>query len=49
MQFRSRLAYGEFGLCPGWSGQPVLRRAAVRPGQRLTNEFADGRVPVRAE
>ena len=29
--------------------RPVLRRAAVKPGQRLTNEFADGRVPVRAE
>ncbi|HUJ43479.1 MAG TPA: exodeoxyribonuclease VII large subunit [Opitutaceae bacterium] len=30
-------------------GRPVARRAAVRVGQRLTNEFADGSVPVRAE
>jgi exodeoxyribonuclease VII large subunit len=29
--------------------RPVQRRAAVKPGQRLTNEFADGRVAVRAE
>jgi exodeoxyribonuclease VII large subunit len=29
--------------------RPVLRRAAVKSGQRLTNEFADGRVPVRAD
>jgi exodeoxyribonuclease VII large subunit len=30
-------------------GQPVPRRAMVKPGQRLTNEFADGSVKVRAE
>ena len=30
-------------------GQPVPRRATVKPGQRLTNEFADGSVKVRAE
>jgi exodeoxyribonuclease VII large subunit len=30
-------------------GRPVARRAAVKPGQRLSNEFADGSVPVRAE
>jgi exodeoxyribonuclease VII large subunit len=30
-------------------GRPVARRAAVQPGQRLTNEFADGRLNVRAE
>jgi exodeoxyribonuclease VII large subunit len=30
-------------------GKPVARRAAVKPGQRLTNEFADGPLGVRAE
>jgi len=30
-------------------GVPVLRGRAVRPGQRLTNEFADVRVNVRAD
>jgi exodeoxyribonuclease VII large subunit len=30
-------------------GRPVPRRAAVQAGQRLTNEFADGNVQVRAE
>ena len=30
-------------------GRPVPRRAAVAAGQRLTNEFADGSVRVRAE
>jgi exodeoxyribonuclease VII large subunit len=30
-------------------GRPVPRRAEVLPGQRLTNEFADGTVRVRAE
>jgi exodeoxyribonuclease VII large subunit len=30
-------------------GRPVPRRAAVKPGQRLANEFADGSVTVRAE
>jgi exodeoxyribonuclease VII large subunit len=30
-------------------GRPVARRAAIRAGQHLTNEFADGRVDVRAE
>ena len=30
-------------------GRPVPRRAAVHPGQRLTNEFVDGSVTVRAE
>ena len=31
------------------NGRPIPRRAAVMPGQRLANEFADGRVNVRAE
>jgi exodeoxyribonuclease VII large subunit len=30
-------------------GRPVPRRAAVKSGQRLANEFADGSVTVRAE
>lgn len=30
-------------------GRPVPRRAPVRSGQRLANEFADGRLNVRAE
>jgi hypothetical protein len=30
-------------------GQPVPRRAGVTTGQRLTNEFADGPLGVRAE
>jgi exodeoxyribonuclease VII large subunit len=30
-------------------GRPVIRRAAIRPGQRLEAEFADGRAPLRAE
>lgn len=30
-------------------GRPVPRRAAVRTGQRLTAEFGDGVLPVRAE
>jgi exodeoxyribonuclease VII large subunit len=30
-------------------GQPVLRRARVRTGQRLAAEFADGSAPLRAE
>jgi exodeoxyribonuclease VII large subunit len=30
-------------------GRPVPRRAGVKSGQRLTNEFGDGRVNVRAE
>jgi exodeoxyribonuclease VII large subunit len=30
-------------------GQPVPRRAGIKSGQRLINEFDDGRVNVRAE
>jgi exodeoxyribonuclease VII large subunit len=30
-------------------GRPVGRKSAVRPGQRLQNEFQDGIVPVRVE
>jgi exodeoxyribonuclease VII large subunit len=31
------------------AGRPVMRRAAVKAGQRLTAEFADGGAAVRAE
>jgi exodeoxyribonuclease VII large subunit len=31
------------------AGQPVMRRAAVKSGQSLAAEFADGTVPVRAD
>lgn len=31
------------------AGRPVARRAAVKPGQRLSNEFGDGSVKVRVE
>jgi len=30
-------------------GKPVTRRAAIKAGQRLEAEFADGRTPLRAE
>jgi exodeoxyribonuclease VII large subunit len=30
-------------------GRPVTRRAAVKTGQRLGAEFADGTAPMRAE
>jgi exodeoxyribonuclease VII large subunit len=38
-----------FAIVRDEAGRPIQRRAAVRPGQRLANEFADGRVNVRAE
>ena len=38
-----------FAIVRDEHGRPVTRRAAVRPGQRLTDEFADGSVKVRAE
>jgi exodeoxyribonuclease VII large subunit len=31
------------------TGRPVLRRAGIKPGQRLQAEFADGTAPMRAE
>jgi exodeoxyribonuclease VII large subunit len=31
------------------AGKPVMRRAAVKPGDRVTAEFADGQAPFRAE
>ncbi len=38
-----------FAIVRDEKGQPVQRRASVKAGQRLTNEFADGSVAVRAE
>jgi exodeoxyribonuclease VII large subunit len=38
-----------FAIVRDEEGRPVTRRAAVQSGQKLTNEFADGSVPVRAE
>ena len=38
-----------FAIVRDETGEPVTRRAKVRPGQRLGAEFADGTAPVRAE
>ena len=38
-----------FAIVRDEAGRPVTRRAAVKPGQRLAAEFADGLAPVRAE
>lgn len=38
-----------FAIVRDEQGRPVSRRARVKPGQRLSNEFADGSVNVRAE
>src|SRR6185369_9991986 len=38
-----------FAIVRDESGKPVIRRAAVKPGQRLKTEFADGSVDVKAE
>jgi exodeoxyribonuclease VII large subunit len=38
-----------FAIVRDDQGRPVPRRAQVKPGQRLTNEFADGTVIVHAE
>ncbi|MBL9188254.1 MAG: exodeoxyribonuclease VII large subunit [Opitutaceae bacterium] len=38
-----------FAIMRDADGRPVARRAGVRPGARLTAEFADGAAPVRAE
>jgi exodeoxyribonuclease VII large subunit len=38
-----------FAIVRDDQGRPIPRRAAVQPGQRLTNEFADGSVTVRSE
>lgn len=38
-----------FAIVRDESGKPVARRAKIKPGQRLSNEFSDGSVKVRAE
>jgi exodeoxyribonuclease VII large subunit len=38
-----------FAIVRDEGGQPVERRAKVKPGQRLVNEFVDGAVHVTAE
>ncbi len=38
-----------FAIVRDEQGRPVSRRAAVKAGQRLSNEFSDGSVKVRAE
>jgi len=38
-----------FAIVRDEKGNPVMRRAAVRPGQRLAAEFGDGTVNVRSE
>jgi exodeoxyribonuclease VII large subunit len=38
-----------FAIMRDEQGRPVPRRAGVRAGQRLTAEFGDGSLPVRAE
>jgi exodeoxyribonuclease VII large subunit len=38
-----------FAIVRDEAGRPVIRRAAIKPGQRLEAEFADGRAPLRAE
>ncbi len=38
-----------FAIVRDESGAPVARRAGLRPGQKLTTQFADGTVPVQIE
>ncbi|RFC49799.1 MAG: exodeoxyribonuclease VII large subunit, partial [Verrucomicrobia bacterium] len=38
-----------FAIVRDEQGRPVSRRAGVKDGQRLSNEFSDGSVKVRAE
>ena len=38
-----------FAIVRDESGTPVARRAGLRPGQKLTTEFADGVAPMRVE
>ena len=38
-----------FAIVRDETGQPVPRKAAVRKGQRLVNQFADGDVRVTAD
>lgn len=38
-----------FAIVRDERGKAVMRRAAIKPGQRLKTEFADGTAPMRAE
>jgi len=38
-----------FAIVRDENGRPLGRRKGIRKGQRLTNEFADGSLPVRAD
>jgi exodeoxyribonuclease VII large subunit len=38
-----------FVIMKSETGQPITRRAAVKPGQRLRAQFADGTAPLRAD
>jgi exodeoxyribonuclease VII large subunit len=38
-----------FAIIRDEKGRPVMRKAAVAPGQRLEAEFADGKLPLRSE
>lgn len=38
-----------FAIVRDEAGRPVMRRAAIKPGQKLAAEFFDGSVPVRSE
>jgi exodeoxyribonuclease VII large subunit len=38
-----------FAIMRDESGQPLMRRAGIKPDQKLVAEFADGSLPVRAD
>jgi exodeoxyribonuclease VII large subunit len=38
-----------FAIVRDEKNRPVMRRAGLRPGQKLGAEFADGTLPVRVE
>ena len=38
-----------FAIVRDDKGKPIMCRAGIVPGQRLEAEFADGRMPLRAE
>jgi len=38
-----------FAIVRDEKGKPIIRRAAIKPGQRLSAEFSDGSAPLKAE
>jgi exodeoxyribonuclease VII large subunit len=38
-----------FAIIRDAAGKPVMRRAAITPGQLVEAEFADGKLPLKAE